>query len=507
MRKIAFLLAVLCSLLTFTLSSAVASASVTMVLSRDPISMDPQGPIDPSAPVILAYVYDTLLFQDSDGTIQPYLATSWDVEQGGRLITFHLRDDVVFSNGSPLNADSVIFTFERLQEIGQRSFIYSEIMNVGEFEKLDDYTVRFHLRAPSVTLLSALTYAYAGILEPGAVAASGDAYGRNPVGSGPYMVKDWVPENSMTLVSNPNYHGQRPTDQDAEASDITEMNLRFSSNESARVNALLTGEVDIAYISSGALMETFEDNPDFTVIDSPTRGLVILGFNTGREPFNDVTMRRAVAQAVDKQLILDITAPGMGIVVNQPIAPSIFGYVPELETEAPSYDLEAAQAAVAAAGYTDTEIKILTSNFPTYQNMATIVQAQLQAIGLNATIEVLDFAGVTTTANAGEYDIVLTRYDWNDPDLLRIYLSTDSIGRANRYFYSNPALDALTAQGRATLDMAERLTIYTEAQRIVMQDVPWVPLYMTITKVVISNRLQNVQVINSHVIFDDAVTQ
>ncbi|MCB9450617.1 MAG: ABC transporter substrate-binding protein [Anaerolineaceae bacterium] len=508
MRKFALLIAVLGVLLTGALLSTLAAdVSVTMVLSRDPISMDPQGPIDPSAPVILAYVYDTLLFQDNEGAILPYLATSWDVEQDGRLITFHLRDDVQFSNGDPLNADSVIFTFQRLQEIGQRSFIYSEIINIAEFEKVDDYTVRFHLRAPSVTLLSALTYTYAGILDPSAVEAAGDEYGQNPVGSGPYMVTEWIPQNSMTLVANPNYHGQRPTDQDGQASAVTELDIRFSSDESARVNALLTGEVDVAYISSGALMQSFADNPDFTILDSPTRGLVFLGFNTAREPFSDVTMRQAVAEAIDKQVILDIAAPGMGVIVNELIAPSIFGYVPELESEALPYDVDTARAAVEAAGYVGAEIKILTSNFPTYQNMATIVQAELQEIGLNPTIEVLDFAGVAATANAGEYDIVLTRYDWNDPDLLRIYLSTDSIGRANRYFYSNPELDALTAEGRATFDPAERLAIYTEAQRLLMQDVPWVPLHMTITKIVVNNRLQNVGVVNSHVTFDDATTQ
>lgn len=505
MRKTIFPLLILA--LALAVLSASAQASVTMVLSRDPISMDPQGPIDPSAPVILAYVYDTLLFQDEAGLIHPYIATRWDVEEGGRLITFHLRDDVVFSNGAPLNADSVIFTFERLKETGQRSFIYSEIVNIAEFEKVDDFTVRFHLRAPSVTLLSALTYAYAGILEPGAVQAAGDDYGRSPVGSGPYMVRDWVPENSMTLVANPSYNGQRPTDSDGQPSEVTEMNIRFTSNEAARVSALLTGEVDVAYISSGALMQQLQDNPDFTILDSPTRGLVFLGFNTGREPFSTVEMRRAVAQAIDKQVILDIAAPGMGVIVNQPIAPSIFGHVTELEAEALPYDVETAKAAVEEAGYSGQEIKILTSNFPTYQNMATVVQAQLQAIGLNASIEVLDFAGLAQTANAGEYDIVLTRYDWNDPDLLRIYLSAESIGRANRYFYNNPELDALTTQGRATFDADARLNIYTEAQRLLMQDVPWIPLHMTITKIVINNRLQNVDVVNSHVVFDDARVQ
>jgi peptide/nickel transport system substrate-binding protein len=218
-------------------------------------------------------------------------------------------------------------------------------------------------------------------------------------------------------------------------------------------------------------------------------------------------MRRVVAQAIDKQVLLDIATQGLGVVVNTPIAPSIFGYNPALENESLSYDPEAARAALTETDYNGETVTILTSTFPTYADMATVIQAQLAEIGLNAEIEILDFGGVRATTGEGSYDILITRYDWSDPDILRIHLGTGADGAPNRYHYSNPDLDALLAEGRQTYDMDERFTIYTEAQRVVMDDQAWVPLHMPITKIIVNADITGVEIDNSHVALDDAVVE
>lgn len=482
--------------------------AITMVLSRDPISFDPHGRLDPSGPVILSYVYDTLLYQNEQGEIVPMLAESWTISEDKTALTFNLRQDVVFSNGVPFTADSVVFTFERLQEIGQSSLIYGDIANVSEFEKVDDYTVVFHLNEPSVTLLSALTYAYAALLEPGAVEAAGEDYGTSPIGTGPYTLADWIPQNSLTLVANPLYNGHRPIDEEAGPVAIDEVHIRFTTDQMTRVNALLAGEVDVAYLTSAPLIEQMAASEGFTIMDNPARGLLFAGLNTGENSvFNDVRLRQAVAHAINKQDLLDIAKDGLGVVVNTPLPPTIFGYAEALEAEALTYDVEAARALVAEAGYgadNPLQIKILTSTFPTYDTMATVIQAQLAEVGIVAEVEVLDFGGMVAAANAGEYDIVVTRYDWNDPDLLRVYLSEASIGSGNRYFYANPDLDALTTAGRQEFDPAARLAIYADAQRILMQDVPWVPLHMAITKIVVNERIHDADMIHSHVALENA---
>lgn len=478
---------------------------ITMAVSRDPVTLDPHGPMDPSAPVLLAQIYDTLLYQDAEGMIQPYLAESWEVSSQGRTVTFHLRNDVRFSNGTLLDVDAVIFTFERLKEIALRSYIYGEMANIASFDKLSEHSVRFNLRSPSSTLLSALSFAYAAILDPGAVGDKGKSYGSSPVGSGPFMLESWDSQNSLTLVKNPFYEGHRPLDVGAPAGDIEGVRVVFAPSEASRVSAMMAGEIDVAYLSSASQVNRVTGTKNFWVMDDEVRGLVFVGFNTAKKPFDDPTIRKAVAMAINKEDILTLAIQGLGVVVHTPIPPSIFGYNPALESEVVEYDPVAAGRVIEAAGIEGTKVKILTSNFPTYRTMATILQSELEQIGLSGEIEVLDFGAMIGAASAGRYDIVLTRYTWNDPDLLRIYLGTESIGRSNRYRYSNKKLDELTSAGKREFDPSKRYEIYTEAQRIVMQDLPWIPLHMPITKVAVNNRISNIQIVNNHVILDNAV--
>ena len=480
--------------------------SVTLVATSAPRSMDPHG-IDRTHPIVLPYILDTLVHQDAAGEIQPYLAESWDVSDDGLTITFYLRDDVLFSNGNPVNADAVIFTFQRLLEVGQSSLIYGAISNVNEFEKVDDYTVTFHLTAPSATLFSSLSYVWGGIIDPEATAALGEDMAQKPVGSGPYLVEEVIPQNSITLVRNPYYNGQRPTDDPEQPSNIDEIVMRFVTDQAARVDAMITGEVDIAILTSAPQLERITETEGFGILDDPSRGLAYLGFNTARAPFDNVLMRRAVAQAVDKALLLDIAAPnGLGEAMDVFIPPVIFGYNPELVEEALTYNPEAAAQLVEEAGYDGSTIIILTSNFHPQPVIATLLQAQLLDIGIDSEIQVVDTSASRVQATAGEFDILITRYNGNDPDALRSYLSAERIGRTNYSAYANPGLDALTAQGLVESDPAVRFEIYTEAQRLIMADMPWVPLYMPINKFAVNTaRITGAETLHSFMVLDNAV--
>lgn len=506
MRRFTFLLTIAILIVLLVLPVQAQDNQVTMIVTRDPVSFDPHGTLDPGAPVLLAYIYDTLVYQDADGRILPSLAESWTVSDDLLAITFELKPGIVFSDGSSLNADAVIFTYERLQANAQRSLIYSDVSNIASFEKLDDLTVRFNLTEPSATIMSALTYAYAGILSPSAVEAAGDTYGQNPVGTGPFMLASWTPESELTMVPNPLYAGHRPwTDTDGPPS--ISLRVQFSSDEGARASALLAGDADVAYLASASQLSRFADSDAFSQLDSPARGMNYLGFNTGRAPFDNVEVRQALAQAINRDEVLLISADGLGIVANTPLPSNIFGYAEALEVDGVSYDPTAAQATLTELGYgadNPLSLTILTSTFPTFQSIATVIQAQFAAIGVNAEVEVLDFSAVRDMAIAGDYDILVTRWDWNDADVLRRYLGTENIGDTNRYAYSNPELDALFAAGQQEFDDDARAAIYLEAQQIILRDLPILSLYVPITKVVVSNRLQDVGLLHSHVILDTA---
>ncbi|NJO83292.1 MAG: ABC transporter substrate-binding protein [Blastochloris sp.] len=217
-------------------------------------------------------------------------------------------------------------------------------------------------------------------------------------------------------------------------------------------------------------------------------------------------MRRAVEQAVNKDDVLALAVEGVGAVIDSPLPPSVFGYDEALASQGLAYDPAAAQERLTASGAViDRPITILTSTFPTFEAIAVVLQAQLAQLGIASEITVLDFSAVRDAAVAGEYDILITRYDWNDPDVLWRYLGTDNLGDTNRYFYSNAELDALLVEARQTFDSETRAALYNDAQRLIMEDAPIIPLYVPETLVVVGDRVQNVDLLHSHVVLEDAV--
>ncbi|MCG8479770.1 MAG: ABC transporter substrate-binding protein, partial [Spirochaetales bacterium] len=287
--------AMLCILSCVPLSYVAAGHTVSMAVAMDPATFDPHGAMHPGAPVLYSYIYDTLIYQDGDGRLVPNLAESWTVSPDGLTVTFMLRRGVRFSNGRPFDSESVRYTVERLQRIGRRSYILTEIQNVARVRVMDAHRVALDLHEPSAPLLSALSYAYAAMLDPVAVESGGAEYGESPVGTGPYVVEEWISGSRLTLVPNPFYDAHRPTDDPALRSTVGRMHIFFTPHEATREQALLSGELDMAYFTSRAAALRVADRPGFSLMSDAVRGLVYLGFNVESALFSDLRMRRAVA--------------------------------------------------------------------------------------------------------------------------------------------------------------------------------------------------------------------
>ncbi len=497
-RVIAILFVLSCALVPL----ASAGETISMAVAMDPATFDPHGAMHPGAPVLYSYIYDTLIYQDGDGRLVPNLAESWTVSPDGLTVTFVLRRGVRFSNGRPFDSEAVRYTLQRLQRIGRRSHIFTEIENIVRIRVMDAHRVSLELNEPSAPLLSALSYAYAAMLDPVAVERGGAEYGESPVGTGPYVVEEWISGSRVTLVRNSFYGAHRPTDDPSLRSTVDRLNIFFTPHEATREQALLSGELDMAYFTSRAAARRVADRTEFSLMSDAVRGLVYLGFNVESATFSDLRMRRAVAHAVDREEILALV--GDGTAVDTLIPPSIPGYAPELSVEAIQHDVRAARELVHAAEYGEEPVRIITSRFPTHRAIATVVQAQLERAGIVARIRVLDFAALRAAAAAGEYDIVLTRYSWNDPDLLRIYLSGDAAGRTNRSAYHNAEFDRLVDLARRESNPDRRHRLYRDAQRIAMDETPWIPLFMPETFAVVHARVVGTFMVNSHVIIDDA---
>lgn len=464
--------------------------SLARALTTEPPSLDPAGVAGSGQNVILPYLFDTLVYSDIDNTIKPYLAQSWEFSDDGLTLAMKLRPGVTFHDGTPLDAEAVVFTFERARAEGSQSPMASALSVVDAIEAPSADEVVFRLSQPSSTLLSSLTTAYAGIVSPTAVTAAGADFGMNPVGSGPFQLESWQPGQSITLVRNENYAWGPDVLQNPAAPRLDSLVFKIIPDAAMQLTAFQTGEIDVMYLNQMRLLAQIQQDPNAHVEETTLKGLVYLGYNNAAAPFTDPLVRRAIAQAIDKEEVLALALGGVGETAFSPLASTIAGFDPSLKDLEPPYDPAQAQALLEEAGFTrqddgswlDAEgqpftLRLLTSTRPPNENVAAVIQEQLARIGIPVEIQALDSNAATEAATAGEYQMMLWRYDWNDADVLNTYLSSSRMGRTNRSFYSNPDLDELLAQAAAEQDPAARAELYSQAQAILIADQPWVPLY------------------------------
>jgi len=493
---------------------------VTRAITSEPGSLDPQGPAGAGQNAILPYLFDTLVYLDIDNKFHPYLAESWETSPDGLAVTFNLRENVTFHDGTPLNAEAVRYTFERLKQQGQASVLAGMAEMVESIDVIDETTVRFNLSEPSSTLLSSLATPYAGIISPTAAEERGRGFGQSPVGSGAYMLEKWDPGVSITLVKNPDYAWAPDVVENQAAPHIDRLVFSILPDVSQQVAAFEAGEVDILFVNQPSHVERLRQNPDAELVETTLNSLIYLGFNLSRPPFDDLRVRQAFSHAVNKEEILETALGGIGQVAVSPLAATLPGFDPSVEAYALDYDPERTAALLAEAGFTQgpdgtwaadgvpLEVTLLTSTRPPNQAIATVLQSQYKAVGIPVEIQTLDSGAAMDAATAGNYDLLLWRYDWNDADVLRVYLSTSRIGRTNRNFYSNPELDRILDEAARELDDERRNELYLEAQQIILTDAPWQPLYTPQDYIAVRKDVTSIVMgPMGHMLMNDAVKQ
>lgn len=462
---------------------------ISRAITSEPGSLDPQGVVGSGQNVLLPYLFDTLVYRDIDNSYQPYLAEKWDTAPDGKQLTFTLRENVKFHDGTPLDAEAVKFTFDRLIEQGQKSVLASAVSVIDTIEVVDPRTIRFHFKEPSSTFIGSLSLPYAGIVSPSAVQAEGEAFGQKPVGTGAFMFEKWEPGVAITLVKNPDYAWGPSTVKNQGAPALDRLVFKIIPDAAQQVAAFQAGEIDMIFINQPSHLKTLQSDPNAEVVDTTLNSIVYLGFNVKKPPFDDVRVRQALSHAVNKQEIVDIALGGIGQPIFAPIAPTLPGYDASLKSYELGFDLDKAKSLLAEAGFEQAAdgswtkdgqaltFAILTSTRPPNQAIATVLQSQMKALGITVEINTLDSTAAQEAATQGNYDVMLWRYDWNDADVLRIYLSSSRIGRTNRNFYSNPEVDQLLEQAAHEMDEAARNQLYSQAQQLILQDAVWQPLY------------------------------
>lgn len=500
MKRIALLVMLGVALLGVTSFAAVAQPSRLVIAAQtEPVSLDAHKA---SGSSILSLFGATLVALDPvTGEPVPYLAKSWTVSADGLTWDFALRDDVTFHDGTPLTAADYAWTFTRWLDPATASPTVAAYSAIKSAEALEGNVLRLTLYAPFFPLLHSLANAFAQPLPQAAVEAMGDDFARKPIGVGPFKVVEWVPGDHLLLERNAAFNWG-PAFLQAGAPNVDQVEIRFSTEYATTLAGLQAGEIDtVLDIMVNPLDVPALQSAGFSIIDVLAGGMnPYVLMNTSKPPFDDINVRKAFNLALDKDALIAVAAGGNAVPQYGPISASVAGYAPEVEASGYHYDLDAAKAAMAAAGYTPNANGILEKDgqplaltlmlTPNFATLAQVLQDQYKQLGVDLTLQQADFGTLFGAAVGGEYQLAVGFYDYDEADILYIFYHSSSLGALNVSQINDPTLDAILARTRTETDPAARQAAVTEAQEYIMQQAYVAPIYTPRISVPVSSRVQ-----------------
>ncbi len=434
-------------------SALAANTSITIGMQLEPPNLDPTGGAAQAIDsVVYGNIFEGLTRIDKNGGTQPALAHSWEISDDGLVYTFHLASGVKFHDGADLDASDVKFSFERAVAEDSQNAQKALFEPIESIEAVDATTVRITLKRPTGGFLWSMGWGDAVIVDP----ASVENNATNPVGTGPYKFSKWNKGDSVELVRNPDYWGDQPA--------LESATFKFISEPTAALAALMAGDIDaFPGYPSPETVPQIQADPRFVVSIGSTEGETILSTNNKADKFSDVRVRRAVAHAIDRQAIIDGAMFGQGTPIGSHFAPHHPAYV-DLTGLYP-HDIEKAKALLAEAGYPDGFEATLKLPPPAYARRGgEIIAAQLREIGVNLTIENLEWAQWLEQVFKGK-DFDLTIVSHTEPFDIGIY------ARPDYYFqYDNPAFQKLIEDLNAATDPTRRAAITGAAQAVIAED-------------------------------------
>ena len=427
---------------------------------------------------------------DGSTELEKSLVEDYTVSDDGLTYDFTLRSGVTFSDGTPLTANDVKYTFTRMLALpdsvqtdyasaiaGAEAVMDGTATDLEGIQVIDDTHFTVTLSDPFAGFLYELATASCSIMSEKNVEEAGDQFGMDcskTIGSGPYVVTSWTRDSSIVLDANPNYWGEKPSVQHVEISivpDSSTMSMMFQN-----------GELDILdcdYIDAAVVNSTYKTQYADDIVTSNRLGTTYMALNENVEPLNDVKVRKAIQMAIDRQTILDTVYNGDGSLVDGIYPKGLIGYTEDNEGWL-KYDPEQAKSLLAEAGYADgftMEIAADNSSSDSTLLVIQIVQQYLQQIGINAEIKSYDPASWLDLRKSGDMVSFVSSWtaDYNDPDNF-IYTFFGTPEKSLNYF--NTDVMSRVAAARGIVDDTKRLTEYAALEKqIVEEDAAWVPMF------------------------------
>ncbi len=423
---------------------------------------------DGDARFVWSQIYETLVRLDADLNLIPGLAESWEPQENGKVWIFQLRKDAKFHDGTPFNAEAVVYSY------GDRAYVTTvKTLQLEKVEAIDEHTVKFTC-TKSMPLPTYLTHIAWPVVSPGSINSAGEF--QQAIGTGPFKFASYSKGQEVVLDKNGDYWG--------EGIKLDQVVFKIIPEASTRIMALESGDVDMSIKIPESDVARLEQDPEITVQRKLSTFSDFLQFNCAKAPFDDLNIRKAVANAIDTEGMVQNILDNVGVAAQGRLYSPVMAYSrPDLQLY--SQNQEKAKSLLLASGWKDDnadgilekdgkelQVSMLVGQSwsPREKRIAEACQAQLGEVGFAVEIKQLETAALSSLEKEGDFDMIMRTgyYVWGPyPHHVKMHFSKNYTSH-----YNNPEYDQLVMQGESVNDEEQKQQIYADIQKMVLDELP-----------------------------------
>ena len=486
-----------------TAAPAAGATNFRVAIGVDPDTLDPMGQPTTTIQNIVDYMAEGLVTMDSDGKLQPLLAKSWTISSDGLAYTFKLQDGVKFSDGAVLDAAAVKASLDRILDPDNTVPLRGVLAGIQKVDVVDPSTVKLTLKTPSTIILPALTLTTAAILSPATIDKAGPGYKKlnNPVGSGPYIFKEYAKGSQVVVTKNPNYWGKKPY--------YDTVTFRIVPEAATRESLILAGQVDMMILPPVSDIPALQKNAAVKVLLATGDRTIYIVLNTTSKPLDNPKVRQALNYAVNKEDIVKNILFGTADVMDGPAATTLFGYC---KTGPYPYDPVKAKQLLSEAGVAPgTKLGFISPTGRYVQDFqaSQAISGYLKEVGIDAPVTTMDWPSyiATITKAQAENTTQLHLLGWapgfmDFSQQVQQFMSDQQPPKGlATAFYKNTKMEDLIAQAIPQTDDKKRADLYCQASKLIWDDAPWIYLWTQRFPIVYSAKVKGISSIPNEKFF------
>jgi peptide/nickel transport system substrate-binding protein len=469
---------------------ALGGGNLSIGISVEPETLDPGDAVYIAEQFVLMNIFDTLLAMDPQGELHPWLAIDWSPNSEFTEFTFNLRQDVRFHDGAPFNAAAVKMTFDHIVNDVETSGGKTMLANYTESMVDSDYTITVKFSAPYPTFLNDVSRPWLGISSPAALEQYGADYGRHPTGTGPFMFSEWMAQEQIVLVRNPDYSWAPEFSEHQGPAPLDGLVFRILPEAATRLTALETGEIQIAEEPPALDAVAMEDAGTAQIQTFSSPGMPShMMINTEKAPTDDLRVRQAMVYAVNQEELVQTAFNRLGSPAHSVLSPTTWSFNQQA-ADLYRYDPEKAAQLLDEAGWVDDNgdgirekdgenLSLEYLAIPAYEEaFMELLAAYLQQAGFEVNIRTMDDAGVFAAGSAGEHNLLNMGWVSIDPGVLNIvYNSANIDGGSSFTRFTDADLDGALNDAQTQTDRGRRKADYETIQQIIMENALIIPVH------------------------------